>query len=324
MKSHLKWSLLWNLWLSSDTSKAWLALNTFTLHFPIENVLQSTQSSLKWSLLWNLWSSSTLERHGWLWIHSLFISRSKTFSRVPNLLWNEVFSETRGRLRTLGTLWRRGWLWIHSLFISWSKTFSRVPNLLWNEDFSEMKSSLKLVVGFELLEGVVGFENIHSSFPPRVKTFSRVPNLLWNPWSSLTSGVVSFEYIHSSFPDWKRSPVYPIFSEMKSSLKPVAVFQLLVRPALDFPDRLEFFSSLNSSQAWSWLSWSTWIFFVFESMVVVHSKVERETYISHGGTFPIILGRILPNQTWVVSHGYHAIFFKTACKVIKVFPCYSS
>ena len=52
-------------------------MNTFTLHFPIENVLQS-QSSLKWL------------------IHSLFISRSKTFYRVPNFLWNEVFSDTRG------------------------------------------------------------------------------------------------------------------------------------------------------------------------------------------------------------------------------------
>ena len=34
------------------------------------------------------------------------------------------------------------------------------------------------------------------------------------------------EYIHSSFPERKRSPEYPIFSEMKSSLKPVVVFEL--------------------------------------------------------------------------------------------------
>ena len=55
-------------------------MNTFTLHFPIENIQQS-QSSLKWSLLWNLW----------LWIPSLFISRSKMFSRVANLLWNDEY-----------------------------------------------------------------------------------------------------------------------------------------------------------------------------------------------------------------------------------------
>ena len=36
-----------------------------------------------------------------IWIHSLFISWSKTFSRVPNLLWDEVFSEIRGRLWTV-------------------------------------------------------------------------------------------------------------------------------------------------------------------------------------------------------------------------------
>ena len=35
-----------------------------------------------------------------------------------------------------------------------------------------------------------------------------------------------FEYIHSSFPDGKRSSEYPIFSEMKSSLKLVVVFEL--------------------------------------------------------------------------------------------------
>ena len=35
-----------------------------------------------------------------------------------------------------------------------------------------------------------------------------------------------FEYIHFSFPKRKRSPEYPIFSEMKSSLKVVVVFEL--------------------------------------------------------------------------------------------------
>ena len=72
-------------------------MNTLTLHFLIENVLQS-QSSLKW-WIHSLFISRSKTR--WLWIHSLFISRSQTFSRVPNLLWNEVFSETHGRLCTV-------------------------------------------------------------------------------------------------------------------------------------------------------------------------------------------------------------------------------
>ena len=153
MKSSLKLVVVFELF------KGVVGLNTFTLHFPNVNVLQSTQSSLKWSLL-----------------------------------WKEVFSETRGCLRTLGM---RGWLWIHSLFISRSKTFSKVPNLLWNKVVSEMKSSLKLCAVFELFEGVVGFEYIHSSFPERRRSteyaiFSEMKSylkwiLLWNSWSSLNS-----------------------------------------------------------------------------------------------------------------------------------------
>ena len=111
-----------------------------------------------------------------VWIHSFFISRTKTFYRVPNLLWNEVFSETRG------------FEFIHSSF---------------PERKHSVESSLKLVVIFKLFEGMVGFE-----------------------------------YIDSSFPKHKHSPEYPISFEMKSSLKLVAVFELFVRPALDFPGRL--------------------------------------------------------------------------------------
>ena len=36
----------------------------------------------------------TLRRRGWHWIHSLSF-QSKTLTRVPNLLWNEVFSEVK-------------------------------------------------------------------------------------------------------------------------------------------------------------------------------------------------------------------------------------
>ena len=51
--------------------------------------------------------------------------------------------------------------------------------------------------------------------------------------------------------------------------------QTLQRRGRDFPDRLEFFSSSNSSKAWSWLSRYTWIFLVFELFkgVVVFAPV---------------------------------------------------
>ena len=236
-QSYLKWSLLWNSWSSLNSWKAWLALNTFTLHFPIENVLQSTQSYLKWSLL-----------------------------------WNEVFSETRGRLRTLRG---RGWVWIHSLFISWMKTFSRVPNLLWNEVFSEVKSSLRINLNF--------FHLWTWTRPRPPWPQSQPQSLLWRCGSGLV-------------PDLRR----------------ICVFELFLRLAFDFPDRLEFFSSSNSSnssKAWLALNYSTglrlsgstWIiiFFVFEGVVIVHStqrwkeRLISISIISHGRTFPTILGRIL-------------------------------
>ena len=56
---------------SSRLASHVICLNTFTINFPNENVLQS-QYSLKW------------------WKHSL-ISRLKTFSRVTNLLWNDEY-----------------------------------------------------------------------------------------------------------------------------------------------------------------------------------------------------------------------------------------
>ena len=56
--SEMKSSLKPVVGSSSNSWKAWSPLNAITLHFPIENFLQSTQSSLKWSLLWNPWSSS--------------------------------------------------------------------------------------------------------------------------------------------------------------------------------------------------------------------------------------------------------------------------
>ena len=86
--------------------------------------------------------------------------------------------------------------------------------------FFEMKSSLKLVVVFELLEGVVGFEYIHFSFPDRKRSpeypiFSEMKSSLkLMVVFELFEGVVGFEYIHSSFPDRKRSSEYP-----QSSLK---------------------------------------------------------------------------------------------------------
>ena len=200
-----------------------ICLNTFTLHFPKVNIIQSTQSSLKWNLIWN-------ERRGWLWIHSLFISRSKTFTRVSNLLWNE-----------------------------------------------------KLVI-FELFEGVVGFEYIHSSFPDRKR--SPVYPILFEMKSSLKlvfvfelfEGMVGFEYIHSSFPDRKHSPEYPIFSKMKSYLK----WSLLWNSwsSLNLFLSLNSWSSSNCSTSLQ-LSGSTWIFFVFklfEGVVVFELVFDFELF----------------------------------------------
>ena len=258
-----------------------VCLNTFTLHFPIENVLQS-QSSLKW------------------WIHSLFISRSKTFSRA-NLLWNDeyihssfpdrkrspepIFSEMMNTFtlhfpieNVLQSQSSLKW-WIHSLFISWSKMFSRA-NLLWNDEyiyssfpdrkrspepiFSEMMNTFTLHFPIEnifqstqsSLKWILLWNSwlwihslfisrsktcwlwIHSLFISRSKTFSRVPSLPWN-----------VEYIHSSFPDRKHSPEYPTFRidlnffafKLIVVFELMAVFELFLRPAFDFLDRLEFF-----------------------------------------------------------------------------------
>ena len=127
-------------------------MNTFTLHLPIENVLQS-QSFLKWSLL-----------------------------------WNEVFSETRG------------FEYIYSSFPDWKRSPEPI--------FSEKMNTFTLHFP---IENVIQSQSslkwwIHSLFIARSTMFYRA-NLLWND-----------EYIHSSFPDQKRYPE-PIFSEMKSSLK---------------------------------------------------------------------------------------------------------
>ena len=60
-------------------------MNTFAIHFLIENVLQNNQSSLKWwihSLTLHFPIENVLQSQSslkwWLWIHSLFIFRSKT------------------------------------------------------------------------------------------------------------------------------------------------------------------------------------------------------------------------------------------------------
>ena len=81
-----------------NSLKAWLALNTFTLQFPIENVPQRTQSSLKWSLLWNSWSSSHTSKV-WLALNTFTlhlpienILQSTQSSLKWDLIWNEVFS----------------------------------------------------------------------------------------------------------------------------------------------------------------------------------------------------------------------------------------
>ena len=240
--SYLKWSLLWNSWSYSNSSKAWLALNTFTLHLPNENVLQSSQSSLKLHLLWNEVFSEMKPSLklvvvfelfegvvGFEYIHYSFPDRKRSTEYTDNFNGDLALSNfsnfttnTHGTPNTrffMGTMVQIAPHQLHVFlpiilknanypFFSsqfWKKYMKKcvfgIPCVfavklekLDNAKyplkfsvypiFSEMKSSLKLVIVFELFEGVVGFE-----------------------------------YIHSSFPDRKSSPEYPIFSEMKSSLR---------------------------------------------------------------------------------------------------------
>ena len=167
MKFYLKYKSLYG------KSSHIVCLNTFTLHFPNENVLQGTYSS---SISVRRVPSSQKKKKN-VALKGLIAtltfrmtkrtqSSSISMGRVPS---SQKKVALKGFNATL--------TFIHSSF----------PNenvLQSTQSSSEMKSSLKLVVVFELFEGVVGFE-----------------------------------YIHSSFPDRKRSPEYPIFSEMKSSLK---------------------------------------------------------------------------------------------------------
>ena len=154
----------------------------------------------------------TLGRHGWLWKHSLFISSESenvlqgTQSYLKwSLLWNEIFSETRGHLRTLQ---RCGWLWIHSLFIS-----PESENIL-----QGIQSYLK----WSLLWNEV-FSELKSSLKLVVVSNSS------KVWLALNTFTLHF-------------PVENVLQSTKSSLKLVAIFELFVRPAFDFPDRLDFFS----------------------------------------------------------------------------------
>ena len=45
--------MIWSGFILINPIPNWITVNLNTLHFLIENALQSTQSSLKWSLLWN-------------------------------------------------------------------------------------------------------------------------------------------------------------------------------------------------------------------------------------------------------------------------------
>ena len=87
-------------------------------------VFSEIKSTLKWNLFETRGRLRTLWRRSWLWIYSLFISRPKMFSRVPNLLWNKVFSKTRGSLWTFRSTGIRlsGSTWIFSSSKAWSSS----------------------------------------------------------------------------------------------------------------------------------------------------------------------------------------------------------
>ena len=208
---------------------------------PEHPIFSEMKSSLKWSLLWNEVFSELFEGVvDFEYIHSSFPDWKRSpeypiFSEMKSSL-KEVFSETRGHLRTLRSC---GWLWIHSLFISRSKTFSRVPNLLWNEVLSETCGGLPTL-------GRHGWLWIHSLFSPESKNVLQSTqsslkwSLLWNSWPSLNC---SFDR--------------PSTFQTDLNFVHLWTFQ---RCGRDFPDRLEFFSSSNSSnslKAWLALNYST-------------------------------------------------------------------
>ena len=104
--------------------------------------------------------------------------------------------------------------------------------------------------------------------------------------------IATLTFIHSSFPDRKRSPQYPIFYEMKSSLKLVIIFELFESVVgfeyicSSFPDRKRspeypIFSEMKYSLKWSLLSGSTWIFFVFKlGLISSRPPYEAQVYMS--------------------------------------------
>ena len=176
-------------------------------------ILSEMKSSLKLGVVFELLEGMV----GFENIHSSFPLRAKTFSRVPNLLWNEVFYETRGRLRTLG---RHGWFWKHSLFISPDS-----ENVL-----KSTQSSLKWTFTLHF-----PIKNVLQSTQSSLKW-----RLFWNEVFSETLGRLRTLGRRGRL--WiNHFPIENVLQSTQSSLKLVAVFELFVRPAFDFPDQLEFF-----------------------------------------------------------------------------------
>ena len=98
IKSCLKWSLLWNSFSSSNSSKAWLALNLFSSLNSWSSLNCSTVqlSGSTWSSLYLLSSSNSSKA----WSSSLNYSTGFDF---PD--WNFFSLWTRSRFRTRECLW---------------------------------------------------------------------------------------------------------------------------------------------------------------------------------------------------------------------------
>ena len=96
-----------------------------------------------------------------------------------------------------------------------SNEFPDLIELVFDFEFFEGVVVIEVDFVFKLFESMVVFELFDRPSTFRIDLVIIELAFVFE----LLEGVVGFEYIHSSFPNRRRSPGYPIFSEMKSSLK---------------------------------------------------------------------------------------------------------
>ena len=226
--------------VGSCTCRSWFLinskLNTGLINFKLmekvcdvrkndwNKVSQNIIEEFSWKLQWPVYKNNT--------VHSLFIFRSKTFYRVPNLLWNEVFSEMKSSLKLVA---------IFELFVRLAFDF-----LDWN---------------FLVFELVIIFELFYwpSTFQIRIfLVFSETRGRLWTvrpafdfpDWNFFSLRTVRPAF---NFPDWLE------FFSSSDSLKACVVmtfritwiffvFKLFKGVILTFRIDLNFFSLRTCSR----------------------------------------------------------------------------